>query len=464
MLKGSREDTKAGFQPILGKVMVGERHKDFFYEVQELATLENYSTIWAKVLWVACLAVTSIGTIHAGLELTQDQTASANDLVHDLERLKATPDVVDLATQSAALGNVVALSTHILRQQFEVVNRLLPTGESEASQYLVPRAISLLSLRPNGSFVSYLQITHVTAAMRDDVDEECSKFLTPQKSASFSYCVQAHAACNKFGQKHQVPTITWATNDFSAVRLQSGSILTINSLKSFIQEQYNVAEAALHELCLGLELPTHFARDLKDYYNIQQPGYSFFSETANHLLKQYLWDSMIGTASLRSRFTRGTEVLKEQAGSYLKKATEFLEGRLLAGGLYKVNNYIIEGYQQYLFTGYKGRFGVERLREIIQQKTSLSTTLHTKLNAQELRQALVAFLDQFAGHSKAVGSDNEDYAHDIQSGHSSRMAVTHYAISDQDLPSTNRYDVHVFMLVSEAWFELLGEESPGTGS
>ncbi|KAK9247035.1 P-loop containing nucleoside triphosphate hydrolase protein [Lipomyces tetrasporus] len=254
---------------------------------------------------------------------------------------------------------------------------------------------------------------------------------------------------------------------------------------------------------------------------------------------------MIGTASLRSRFTRGTEVLKEQAGSYLRKVTEFLDvlfilmhvtygsparmteintwkvvnsvhnhrniycharglillglynkttsltgmerfiihllparleklflsyliyirpfEKLLAGGLYKVNNYIIEGYQQYLFTGYKGRFGAERLREIIQQKTSLSTTLHTKLNAQELRQALVAFLDQFAGHSKAVGSDNEDYAHDIQSGHSSRMAITHYAISDQDLPSTNRYDVHVFMLVSEAWFELLGEESPGKG-
>ncbi|KAK9482254.1 hypothetical protein V1527DRAFT_34068 [Lipomyces starkeyi] len=56
-------------------------------------------------------------------------------------------------------------STHILRQQFEVVNYILPTGESLASQYLVHRAISLLSLRPNGSFLSYLQIGHVTAAM-----------------------------------------------------------------------------------------------------------------------------------------------------------------------------------------------------------------------------------------------------------------------------------------------------------
>ncbi|KAJ8099523.1 hypothetical protein POJ06DRAFT_257202 [Lipomyces tetrasporus] len=153
MLQASREDTRAGFQPMLGKVMIGERDKDFFYEVQEQATLENYSTIWGKGLWIACLAITSTGTLHDGLELTQEQTGSANDLVHDLERLKATPDVVDLATQTAALGNVVALSTHILRQQFEVVNRVLPTGESVVSQYLVPRAISLLSLRPNGSFV-----------------------------------------------------------------------------------------------------------------------------------------------------------------------------------------------------------------------------------------------------------------------------------------------------------------------
>ncbi|KAK9491457.1 hypothetical protein V1508DRAFT_208839, partial [Lipomyces doorenjongii] len=134
--------------------------------------------------------------------------------------------------------------------------------------------------------------------------------------------------------------------------------------------------------------------------------------------------------------------------------------KLLAGALYKVTNSIIEGYQQYLFTGHKGRYGAERLREIIQHKSASSTALHTKISAQELRQALVAFLDQYAGHSKAVSSFTQDLAHDVQSGHSTHMAVTHYAVSDQDLPSTNRYDVHVFMLVSEAWFKVLGEESP----
>ncbi|KAK9481428.1 hypothetical protein V1527DRAFT_384648, partial [Lipomyces starkeyi] len=228
------------------------------------------------------------------------------------------------------------------------------------------------------------------------------------------------------------PTITWATDDFSALRLQSGSILTIGSLKSFIQEQYKAAEDALDDLCLGLDIPNHFARDMKDIYNIQRPGYSFLTEPANVLPRQYLWDKMINSAQLK----------------------------LLAGALYKVTNSIIEGYQQYLFTAHKGRFGAERLREIIQHKSLSSTALHTKISAQELRQALVAFLDQYAGHSKAVSSFTEDLAHDVQSGHSTQMAVTHYAVSDQDLPSTNRYDVHIFMLVSEAWFKVLGEQSP----
>ncbi|KAK9310851.1 hypothetical protein V1524DRAFT_336604, partial [Lipomyces starkeyi] len=238
--------------------------RDYFYEVQEKATLENYATIWAKVLWVGCLAVTNTGRLHERLELTDEQRVGATGLVQDLELLKGARENDDSALQSSALVTVVMFSTHILRQQFEVVNHILPTGESLALQYLVPRALSLLSLRPNGSFLSYLQISHVTAAMRyalrstvlyrvarstkplllteDDIDDECARFLAPQKSTSFSYCVQVHAACRRFGQKNQVPTITWATDNFSALRLQSGSILTIGSLKSFILEQYKAAE------------------------------------------------------------------------------------------------------------------------------------------------------------------------------------------------------------------------------
>ncbi|KAK9341848.1 hypothetical protein V1522DRAFT_359142, partial [Lipomyces starkeyi] len=236
MFTVTREDTRAGFQPMLGKVMVGERDKDYFYEVQEKATLENYATIWAKVLWVGCLAVTNTGRLHERLELTDEQRVGATGLVQDLELLKGARENDDSALQSSALVTVVMFSTHILRQQFEVVNHILPTGESLALQYLVPRALSLLSLRPNGSFLSYLQISHVTAAMRyalrstvlyrvarstkplllteDDIDDECARFLAPQKSTSFSYCVQVHAACRRFGQKNQVPTITWATDNF----------------------------------------------------------------------------------------------------------------------------------------------------------------------------------------------------------------------------------------------------------
>ncbi|KAK9237214.1 hypothetical protein V1525DRAFT_169801 [Lipomyces kononenkoae] len=75
--------------------------------------------------------------------------------------------------------------------------------------------------------------------------------------------------------------------------------------------------------------------------------------------------------------------------------------RLLTGALYKTENEILFGHQQYLFSGYKGRFGAGRLRRIVAQQTAASTTLHSSVSVQELRQALVAFLDQHAGNSKA---------------------------------------------------------------
>ncbi|KAK9429337.1 hypothetical protein V1505DRAFT_172712 [Lipomyces doorenjongii] len=150
---------------MLGKVMVGESAKDYFYEVQEHATLENYATIWAKVLWLAWLAVMDIGTLHRRLELTAEQTAGVHDVIGRVEVLKDSGNIGS-DPDTAAVDSVARLSTSVLRQQFEVVNRLLPSGESGVSQYLVPRAINLLSFRPNGSFVSYTQITHLTAAIR----------------------------------------------------------------------------------------------------------------------------------------------------------------------------------------------------------------------------------------------------------------------------------------------------------
>ncbi|KAK9427025.1 hypothetical protein V1505DRAFT_95350 [Lipomyces doorenjongii] len=145
-----------------------------------------------------------IGTLHRRLELTAEQTAAVRDVIGRVEVLKDSGNIGS-DPDSAAVDSVARLSTSVLRQQFEVVNRLLPSGESGVSQYLVPRAINLLSFRPNGSFVSYIQITHLTAAIRyalrstmlyrvaksidpsianeDGIDEECQGFLVPGKSS-----------------------------------------------------------------------------------------------------------------------------------------------------------------------------------------------------------------------------------------------------------------------------------------
>ncbi|KAK9311251.1 hypothetical protein V1524DRAFT_411897 [Lipomyces starkeyi] len=160
MLETSREDTMAGFQPLLGKVMVGD------LTIQEHATIENYATIWAKVLWIAWLAVMGSGTLHRRLELTNDQKTAVHDLIHRIALLKSRAGITGADLDSSALASVARLSMTVLLQQFDVVNRVLPSGESGVSQYLIARAINLLSLRPNGSFLSYMQITHITAAIR----------------------------------------------------------------------------------------------------------------------------------------------------------------------------------------------------------------------------------------------------------------------------------------------------------
>ncbi|KAK9489034.1 hypothetical protein V1508DRAFT_123756 [Lipomyces doorenjongii] len=101
-------------------------------------------------------------------------------------------------------------------------------------------------------------------------------------------------------------------------------------------------------------------------------------------------------------------------------------------------------YQQYLFTGNKGRFGPARLRRIVKQRTSASTALHNEINVQDLRQALVAFMDHHVGHADADKIETENLAHDVQSGHSSKTATMQYAIGTQDIPLTNQYDVLLF--------------------
>ncbi|KAJ8104198.1 hypothetical protein POJ06DRAFT_14985 [Lipomyces tetrasporus] len=103
--------------------------------------------------------------------------------------------------------------------------------------------------------------------------------------------------------------------------------------------------------------------------------------------------------------------------------------RLLAGGLYKVTNSIVEVYQQYIFSGYKGWFGAEHLRKIIEHRTALSVALHTGLNTQRgIETSFHSILRQVCrARQSCVGLPRRPNAR-FQSGRSSRMAVTLYAI------------------------------------
>ncbi|KAK9334392.1 P-loop containing nucleoside triphosphate hydrolase protein [Lipomyces starkeyi] len=78
------------------------------------------------------------------------------------------------------------------------------------------------------------------------------------------------------------------------------------------------------------------------------------------------------------------------------------------------------------------------------------------MNAQSLRQALVALLDHHAGHLNAVQNTELNYVEDVQSGHTTHIATTYYAVGTDDLPGTNRNDVHEFMNVSDRWISFLG--------
>ncbi|KAK9364440.1 hypothetical protein V1509DRAFT_572884 [Lipomyces kononenkoae] len=152
ILEDSRADATAGFQVMLGKVMAGDEKREYFHEVQERETVEKYGLIWCKVLWLCCLAVLNPEcTMTRHVILTQDQIKSARESARELvESLALTSD----DAYGRSLRAAVELSSHILRQRYGIVNRINPdTGCSSASSHIVPRAINLLSLRPNGSFL-----------------------------------------------------------------------------------------------------------------------------------------------------------------------------------------------------------------------------------------------------------------------------------------------------------------------
>ncbi|KAK9489025.1 hypothetical protein V1508DRAFT_436151 [Lipomyces doorenjongii] len=78
------------------------------------------------------------------------------------------------------------------------------------------------------------------------------------------------------------------------------------------------------------------------------------------------------------------------------------------------------------------------------------------MTAQSLRQALVALLDHHAGHMSAVQSTELNYVEDVQSGHTTHIATTYYAVGTDDIPGVNRNDVHEFINISDRWISFLG--------
>ncbi|KAK9371590.1 uncharacterized protein V1513DRAFT_487754 [Lipomyces chichibuensis] len=85
ILEDSRAHTSPGFQIMLTKVMEDDDKRKFFHEVQEEQTVDNYSQIWCKVLWIACLAVTKDYTMTRNLTLTPEQNESAKALMEALD-------------------------------------------------------------------------------------------------------------------------------------------------------------------------------------------------------------------------------------------------------------------------------------------------------------------------------------------------------------------------------------------
>ncbi|KAK9242371.1 hypothetical protein V1506DRAFT_547696 [Lipomyces tetrasporus] len=77
------------------------------------------------------------------------------------------------------------------------------------------------------------------------IDGEIELYLSPRLSTTFTYCVQVHAACSSYGSNHHLPTKTWATDDFTALRLNSGTLFSLTTLKGFIKEIYQNAEDLL---------------------------------------------------------------------------------------------------------------------------------------------------------------------------------------------------------------------------
>ncbi|KAK9482008.1 hypothetical protein V1527DRAFT_499416 [Lipomyces starkeyi] len=92
----------------------------------------------------ALLEIVDLSVLGNFLHNPQDESFELHKKL-SLRMLEASREDTMAQTLKSRAGITVML------QQFDVVNRVLPSGESGVSQYLIPRAINLLSLRRNGS-------------------------------------------------------------------------------------------------------------------------------------------------------------------------------------------------------------------------------------------------------------------------------------------------------------------------
>ncbi|KAK9367810.1 hypothetical protein V1509DRAFT_640342 [Lipomyces kononenkoae] len=130
----------------------------------------------------------------------------------------------------------------------------------------------------------YGQITHMAAAITyclrskfidavatrvepelrstEAVDRDVQKYLNPAGPTPYGYCVQVHGACRTYGSKHVRPTITWANSQYTALRLASGELLTVGSLKNFVNELLSQCRELVADLSFGIQLPRQMAKDM----------------------------------------------------------------------------------------------------------------------------------------------------------------------------------------------------------
>ncbi|KAK9489762.1 hypothetical protein V1508DRAFT_26945 [Lipomyces doorenjongii] len=80
-----------------------DNDKQFFHAVQQEETVAKYGEIWAKVLWLGCMAVKQPQP-SMGMILTNEQTESATPLLHMIA------NTAHMGAERSSLGGLILLA------------------------------------------------------------------------------------------------------------------------------------------------------------------------------------------------------------------------------------------------------------------------------------------------------------------------------------------------------------------